>query len=70
MIVTDEEYRRSREYVDGVVSVLLSARHTVPPEQYRLMSISFAGGIVKAQREMAEYLATSAGVGQAGEEAP
>lgn len=63
MICTDEDCRRSKEYVDGVSADLLKARHGVPPESYHLMSTSLVRSIAKVYREMADYLASSATAG-------
>jgi len=57
MIKTEEEYRRTKEYVDRLEAILLEARRNTAATEYELMSRSFVRSIAKAQRDMTMYLA-------------
>jgi hypothetical protein len=57
MIRTEEEYKRTKEYVNKLEAILLDARRNTEPTEYELMSRSFVRSIAKAQRDMMVYLA-------------
>ena len=57
MIRSDDQYRRTRQYVDGLQEILLELRRTSTPSQYEWMSKAYLKELTKAQREIAMYLA-------------
>ena len=58
MITTQEEFERTREYVDRLQKTLLDLRHTHSSSQYASMSKAFLKELAKAQRDITIYLAT------------
>jgi hypothetical protein len=58
MITTQEEFERTREYVNRLQTTLLDLRRTHSSSQYASMSKGFLKELAKAQREMTIYLAT------------
>jgi len=57
MIVSMEDYRKTKEYTDRLQQILLSLRAAHSPQEYEGMSRPYLKELTKAQREIAVYLA-------------
>lgn len=58
MIASEDDYNRTREYVDRLQKILLELRRTHSASQFQSMSRSFLKELTTAQREINIYLAT------------
>lgn len=58
MIASEDDYNRTREYVDRLQKILLELRRTHSASQFQGMSRSFLKELTTAQREINIYLAT------------
>jgi hypothetical protein len=58
MITSQEEFQKTRDYVERLQQTLLDLRRTHSASQYTSMSKAFLKELVKAQREITIYLAT------------
>jgi hypothetical protein len=59
-IRTDEEYHKSREYIEMMENVLLSMRRAHTPEEYEVLKRGWLDKIQKAQADIVRYLSEPA----------